>query len=127
MKAKLLLLALTLSILFSNAQTALNFDGINNYVVGPNNSSLDLYHATIEGWIKTTNAGTGYRGIIVKVYNFGIYLENNNLMIFENGTGRRIFTDPKINLADGIWHHIALSFNHMETDGSKLYVDACTQ
>lgn len=122
MKAKLFFLALLFNCIFMlNAQTALNFDGVNDYVVGTNNTSLQLNQGTVEAWIKTSGAGSSYRAIVAKSYNYGIFLNNNVLIAFEWISGRVISTG--INLSDNIWHHVAFSFNSEVINGSKLYID----
>lgn len=121
MKTKLLALIFIISLLNINAQTALNFDGVDNYVLGTNNASLNLTQGTVEAWIKTSDAGTGYRGIIVKQYNYGIFLNNNKLIAFEWISGS--LKNTNINLADDIWHHVAFTFQSEVVNGSKLYID----
>ncbi len=120
---KKLLVAITLMISCDSifAQTALNFDGVNDYVLGTKNTSLNLTQGTIEAWIKTSDAGSGYRGIIVKQYNYGVFLNNNKLIAFEWISGS--IKNSDIYLNDGIWHHIAFSFNSEVINGSKLYID----
>lgn len=103
------------------AQTALNFDGVNDYVTGTNNTSLQLNQGTVEAWIKTTGSGNSYRAIVAKSYNYGMFLNNNVLIAFEWISGRIITTN--INLADGIWHHVAFAFDNQVVNGSKLYID----
>jgi hypothetical protein len=103
------------------AQTALTFDGVNDFLMGTNNASLNVTQGTLEAWIKTTNAGTEHRGIIVKQYNYGLFLYNNTLEVFEwNGKG---IINSNVNLADGVWHHVAFTFSSGILDGSKLYID----
>jgi hypothetical protein len=106
---------------FLPAQTSLDFDGINDYVLGTNNASLQLTRGTIEAQIKTSGAGNSYRAIVVKPYNYGIFLNNNVLIAFEWISGRVISTG--VNLADGLWHHVAFSFDDQVVNGSKLYID----
>ncbi|CAH8295662.1 putative secreted protein (Por secretion system target) [Mariniflexile fucanivorans] len=122
MKTKLLLLLIMFfsNIYVSSAQKALNFDGVNDYVVGTNNASLNTSQGTIEAWIKTSNAGAGLRGIMAKPQQYGIVLKDNNLAVAEWGQGEK---NTNVNLADGIWHHVAFSFNNMVANGSKLYID----
>ncbi|WP_372746701.1 LamG domain-containing protein, partial [Lutibacter sp.] len=122
MKTKLLFLLVFAFALFSlKAQTSLNFDGVNDYVLGTNNASLNLTQGTIEAWIKTSDAGTSYRGIIVKQYNYGIFLNSNELIAFEWISGS--LKNTNINLADNIWHHVAFTFQSEVVNGSKLYID----
>ncbi len=47
---------------------ALNFDGVDDAVLINNSPSVQLNTGTIEAWIKTPDAGTSYRGIILKNY-----------------------------------------------------------
>ncbi len=120
MKTKLLTSVFFLNSLFFNAQTALNFDGVNDYVVGTNNTTLNLSEGTVEAWIKTPNAGSGSRGIIVKPLQYGMALKDNNLIVSEWGQGEK---NTNVNLADNTWHHVAFSFSNMVPNGSKLYID----
>ena len=92
--------------------------GANNYLNCTNNASLKLATGTVEAWIKTANAGSSYRGIMVKQFAYGLFLENNNLIGYDWGGGGGLVSS--VNLADNNWHHVALSF----TAGSmKLYAD----
>lgn len=106
---------------FLQAQTSLQFDGTSGYVLGTNNTSLQLTRGTIEARIKTSDAGSSYRAIVVKPYNYGIFLNSNELIAFEWISGRVISTG--INLADGLWHHVAFVFDDQVVNGSKLYID----
>ncbi len=109
-----------------NAQTgtpgnALNFDGNNNYVDCGNASNLQITQGTIEAWIRTSDAGPDYRGIVVKNYAYGLYLKDNILVAYGYTSGTEFSTG--INLADGKWHHVALSFDASVSNGSSIYVD----
>ncbi|MGZ0017826.1 LamG-like jellyroll fold domain-containing protein [Yeosuana sp. AK3] len=119
MKTKLFFLSTIFTTLLA-AQTALNFDGVNDYVLGTNDASLNLMQGTIEAWIKTSNAGSGSRGILVKQYQYGIALKDNSLIVAEWGQGEK---NSNINVADNTWHHVAFSFSNMLANGSKLYID----
>ena len=89
-----------------------------SYLNCTNNASLQLATGTVEAWIKTSNPGSSYRGIMVKQFAYGLFLENNNLIGYDWGGGGGLVST--VNLADNNWHHVALSF----TSGSmKLYAD----
>lgn len=108
------------------AQTGLHFSGDTDkgFVLGTGNASLDLTQGTIEAWIKTSGAGTEYRGIVVKNNGYGIFLDDNELIAIDwtySGTSSEIRSG--VSMDDGIWHHVALVFNDGVTDGSRLYVD----
>jgi len=104
------------------AQSGLHFTGDtdNGFVLGTDNASLDLTKGTIEAWIKTSNAGTDFRGIVVKKDNYGIFLRDNALSTYDWTSGTIPTSVP---LNDGTWHHVAFAFDSGVTDGSKLYVD----
>ena len=100
---------------------ALNFDGSNDNVSCGNASNLWISKGTIEAWIRTTNAGSGYRGIVVKNHAYGLYLNNNVLVAYGYNSNTTFSTG--VNLADGKWHHVAFSFNAGVSNGSNIYID----
>lgn len=99
---------------------ALNFDGTDDYVLGTNAASVKLNTGTVTAWIKTSNAGTSYRGIVVKQSAYGMFLKDNVFMIYDWGGGDRT---TGINLADGVWHQVGMVFNIGVAGGTTLYVD----
>lgn len=101
--------------------TALNFDGNNDFVLINNNPSTKLSNGTVEGWIKTANAGSSFRGIIVKQLAYGLFLHNNQLVVYDWTVPGIITTGVSLN--DNQWHHIAFSFQHGVVNGSHLYID----
>ena len=112
----------------SNAQNenALHFDGVNDRVDLPAKIHDSISGVgTIEAWIKTTNAGTSFRGIVVREFHYGIFLDNNQLMSYNwtgNGnSGATTYTGATLN--DNQWHHVALTFQTGVTNGSQLYLD----
>ncbi len=103
------------------ARNALNFDGSNDVVDCGNLASFRVSTGTIEAWIRTSNPGSSYRGIVVKENAYGIFLRGNELIAFD-WTGGGEFTSGRL-LNDGNWHHVAFSFQDNITNGSRLYVD----
>jgi PKD repeat protein len=101
---------------------ALAFDGNNDYVNCGNNASVQLNQGTIEAWIKTPNAGSLERAILVKQGAYGLFLVDNVLQMYVWGSGSPII-NTGVNLADNRWHHVALSFNSGVNNGSVVYVD----
>lgn len=87
--------------------------------------SNSLYYAyntgTVEVWIRTSGAGSSFRGIIVKQFAYSLFLIDNILGSYDWGTGATRSTG--ITLNDDTWHHVALSFNLGVTNGSKIYID----
>ena len=100
---------------------ALIFDGSGDYVSTSNTTSTQVSSGTMEAWIKTSNAGSGYRGIVVKQDAWGMFLVDNVLEIFDWTAGQNRSTG--VNLADGKWHHVVVSFQSGITNGSIVYVD----
>jgi hypothetical protein len=80
-----------------------------------------LTNGTIEGWIKTSNAGGGYSGIIVKQASYSLFLYNNELITYDwSGVGN-ISTGRFLN--DNAWHHVAMSFQSGVNAGTVIYLD----
>jgi|GEM_PF-5343184 len=125
-------LVLSLCLLISAAsslaqtQNALHFDGVNDYVNLPTTIQLNIStQATFEAWIKTDNAGSGYRGIIVREYYYGLFLDNNQLMTYNwtgaGTTGPTTYTGATLN--DNKWHHVAVVMKIGVANGTQLYLD----
>jgi subtilisin-like proprotein convertase family protein len=92
-----------------------------SFVNCTNNASLQLNTGTVEAWIKTSDAGASYRGILVKQDAFGMYLNDGVFQAFEFGGAGDLSTG--VNLADNAWHHVAMSFDSGVSNGWSLYVD----
>jgi hypothetical protein len=75
---------------------------------------------TVEAWIKTTNAGSGHRGIVVRSNSFGVYAQSNILIGFIPGVGD---VSSGVNIADGVRHHVVWVFDNGVAGGSRLYLD----
>jgi len=106
---------------FAGPRQALDFDGINDVVVIGNGTPFCLTQGTIEAWIKTSDAGSGHRGIVVKQMAYGMFLYNNELVAYEWGGRGNISSGVLLN--DNKWHHVAFSFHVGVTNGTCLYVD----
>jgi hypothetical protein len=109
-----------------SCENALHCDGTNDQVSLPapiNNSISTL--GTLEAWIKTSNAGSGFRALVVRPNFYGLFLNNNQLMTFNwsaNGTtGATTYTGATLN--DNQWHHVVLTFQVGVTNGTQLYLD----
>ena len=100
---------------------ALNFDGVNDHVTVGVNSLLEISNGTIEAWIKTSNAGSGYRGIVSKINAYGLFLNNNVLTTYNWANATFYSAGPALN--DNLWHHVAIVFKSGVTNGSRLYID----
>jgi hypothetical protein len=119
----------TLFALQAKAQmgNALNFDGTDDYVSVNNDAELQIPVAggtcTLEAWIAAKPAALngGYRGIIVKQQAYGLFLNDGVLTTYDWGGGAEKSTTSFV--ADGNWHHVAMTFTSGAVNGTKFYVD----
>jgi hypothetical protein len=96
-------------------------NGSSSMVDCGNAASLQITNATISAWIKTSNAGTGHRGIIVKQSAFGMFLLDNVFCTYDWNANTSRSTG--VNLADGKWHHVVVSYQNGVANGTVLYID----
>jgi hypothetical protein len=98
--------------------TALNFDGVDDYVNCGSGASLNIINKlTLSAWIKTTK--TANEIIIGKDYAKGYYLNSSSgsIRFWTNNT--ELYTESNL-VADGIFHHVAAVFDN----GKKyIYID----
>ncbi len=111
----------TVNVIPSVPAGALNFNGNHNFVDCGNPSAFQVNSGTNEAWIKTSDAGSWYKGIVNKQGAYGLFLKDNILTAFDWYTNTDRSTG--INLADNTWHHVALTFQSGVTNGSTIYVD----
>ncbi|MGG4144848.1 DNRLRE domain-containing protein [Paenibacillus algorifonticola] len=86
-----------------------------------NHTDLRLTNGTIEARIRTLNAGSGYRGIIVKQGAYSVFLNNNILGLYDWSSS--VFRTTGLTLNDGEEHHVAVAFQLGVTNGTKVYLD----
>lgn len=102
-------------------QTALSFDGLNDYVSIPNESNFDFTTAmTVEAWIKVNTFTLTDQTIISKGDNSWRLQRNgssNNLQFALTIGGAVHYVIGGRNVNDGEWHHIAGMY-----DGSLIYL-----
>ena len=107
----------------------LQFDGLNDYVNVSNQSELNFGTGdfSFDAWINTTDrtgakilvdkrtSSTGYRG-----YSF--FLMNGKLALqMADGTYTQYFSP--VSVADGNWHHIAVTVSRASQTGILFYLD----
>ncbi|MFD2600747.1 LamG-like jellyroll fold domain-containing protein [Flavobacterium suzhouense] len=110
-----------------NAQNALDFDGVNEYVQTTYQGMSGSAARTIEAWVKipTDNPTTqtviaDWGNMAVNGQRFTFNVLNNNLRI-EIGGGGITYTSS---LADNTWHHVAVTYDPTQaTNKYTLYVD----
>ena len=98
------------------------FDGTTTNAVDlGNDARLQFSAGTVEAWINTTDTSYSDHTIFAKHGAFGLYVYNGELRVLNVRSGSTAFTG--VNVADGQWHHIALSFNDGVVDGTRIYID----
>ena len=126
-----LLLCLLLSIAATRAQnTAVTFDGVNDYIDCGNNASLAANTIrTMECWVKFATT-SGDREILSKsISGQGIELLQfgGNLAVYcmYNGSNASFLTYSMSNFKTGVWYHLAFSWNGTK-ESMKLYVNGAS-
>lgn len=105
-------------------QTALTFDGTNDYVNIPNESTFDFTNAmTVEAWIRVNAFTTPYQAIVTKggaSWRIQRYASTNLIEYSINigGVNKTVVGSRSVN--DGKWHHIAGTYNGSQL---TLYID----
>lgn len=87
---------------------SLVFTGVNENINCGNSSNLQITSGSISAWVKAINAGSGFRGIIVKQTNYGLFFNDNILTVYDWGSGATRSTG--INIADGTWKNTVMTF-----------------
>ena len=111
-------------VLFNNNsinQYDLSFNGTNQYASTSSATYYAYTSGTIEAWINTTANQASYHGITVKPNAYSLFLCDNKLSCYDWTTSTNYITSIALN--DGVWHHVALTFQSGVTNGTKLYVD----
>jgi hypothetical protein len=103
------------------------FKGSSQISLG-NPASLQLSIGTVACWIKTTSAGSSYRGIIGKRTAYLLLTKDGILGTYNwgsfGGGGDKL---TGVNINDGLWHHVAMVFesgtanNYIFLDGVNIY------
>ena len=127
----LLLVGLLLGVFVAQAQVppgnALNFDGVNDYIVTSN--SAGYFNYTVEAWVRTTNAATGDGGTIVSNYpNFmvGMYGGKARFRSYQSANSSYDLVGTTT-INDGKWHHVAAVMGGGINYNMTLYVDGVAE
>jgi hypothetical protein len=84
------------------------FDGVDDYVSCGNNATVQINQGTISAWVRTSSPGSGFRGIITKQNNYGLFTNNGVLVTYDWGNNQTRSTGT--NIADNNWKNVAMSF-----------------
>jgi type IV secretory pathway VirB2 component (pilin) len=86
-----------------------------------NVGAYQISTGTIKAWIKTSSPGASFRGIFGKGSAFDLFLIDGVLGAYD--WGGAAIRSTGVNLADGVAHEVAMSFQSGVTNGTKIYID----
>lgn len=111
----------TIAYVAGKAGQAVQLDGVDDEITISNDPTLQLSRGSFSAWFNTTNAGAGYRGIVTKQFAYGVFLNSNQLTVYDwgGGAGRAVALSPN----DGAWHHVLVTFVAGVSNGVTIYVD----
>jgi hypothetical protein len=112
---------------FGNANSAYEFDGVNDYIDMANSLGTDATPFTVSAWMCSTNAR--YQMVVSKKAS-GEWQAGQWQFVASTYTGFWYAdrygnqwvnkADASTNLNDGVWHHLC---GVMSTNGMELYID----
>ena len=116
----------TLSLGAFAQNTAMNFDGVDDYVQTTYSGIPGDGARTIEAWINTTEDAIGNQQVIVDYGSSGSGARFTLNVLFNNAVrlevaGAGISGSTPLN--DGNWHHVAATYNPADNDTVRLYID----
>ena len=97
------------------------FDGADDNIEAPNHSSLQITQATLSSWIKTSDAGAGYRGILTKTSAYVLNMRDNVFGSYDYVANAA--RSSGVNTADDVWHLLVVTMDSGVASGSGLWVD----
>lgn len=107
---------------FSSANYgSFTFDGSNDNINFTNSNSVKLLNGTISAWVKTSSPGASFRGIMAKQNAYGLFYADSVLVAYDWGASATRTTG--VNIADGNWKNVAMSFQSAVTNGTKIYIN----
>ncbi len=96
-------------------------NGTNGYVNVGNPAALQLTSGTLEAWFKTSDNSAAYHNILQKQNAYAIMM--NTGILGEYDPGSNSFLSTGINVADGQWHLVDVTFTSGTANGTKFYLD----
>ena len=102
-----------------------NYAGVfngNASVIVQESGDFEINNLGVELMIKTADAGSNLRALVVKQFAFGIFIHNGVLKMYDwSDTGG--FKDTAVNVTDDIWHKINVEFRNGIENETIVYVD----
>lgn len=104
-----------------DSDTAAAFDGSSGWIDLGNPAALQGSTGSLEAWVTTTATDANYHAVAVKWYAEGLFVRSGRLYTYDWSTSTA--SDTGVSVADGAWHHVALTFQLGVTNGTQVYVD----
>jgi hypothetical protein len=112
---------------------ALVLDGTNDYVEAPASSLLDVGTGdfSFDGWLRPNTLGTTQvifdkrvgSGSTLRGYSFFLYGSQIGVQLADSSGYSNYLSSSVSHLADGAWHHVAVSVQRNSPTGIRFYVD----
>jgi hypothetical protein len=85
------------------------FDGVNDYIIGTNNASVQITEGTIACWVRCQTE-PNYVGLISKNNAWALVANNDVLGCYD--WGNAVFRSTGLNIADNAWRYISMTFTN---------------
>lgn len=110
----------------SGGYGALDFDGVNDYILIPRRSWYDqlVGDKTVQAWLKTSTPGASFRTVISRDKTFTLTLQSSVFITYDWATAS--VKSSGVNVADGTWKHLVVRVRAGVTNGSQLYINGVT-
>jgi hypothetical protein len=109
-------------------QKARRFNGVSDFVSAPNAAQLNFGtgNYSFDAWVRSTSTQgvvviLDKRNSLAQGYSFYLYNGRPGMQIGD-GAGYVNYA-PLLSIADGAWHHMAVTVNRTSATGIKFYVD----
>ena len=110
------------SVTFSSSNVgSFVFNGSNNYINFGNSATVQQSSGTLSAWVKASSPGGSFRGIIAKQGAYGLFFADSILVTYDWGAAATRSTG--INIADGTWKNVVLTYQSGVTNGTKVYLN----
>lgn len=111
----------------AEVQGALDFDGIDDYVLVPHTDNLDLTSCSIEAWIRPRyregDEDSTYRTILRKgSTGYGLALDSANRLVYLSSQNPADHFKTAVSVQSGVWQHVAVVINR-RTDTTRFYIN----
>jgi hypothetical protein len=107
-------------------QNALNFDGVDDYITTTTGGPIGPGNRTVECWIRTTASQQSQQVIfdygVMSPFGSRFTLNLINFGLLRIEVGGNGFNSTQ-SIADGLWHHVAVTYDHNATNKFSMYID----